>query len=257
MKGKKGTIIVRPILTRYKTKDERKKGLAKGQKSVEEINSMTTNELAAYWKQLRRRVQSRVNYMKKQGITHSPALKSLIENNFYANQSPSNNRNELLKDVAYFDKFLYEFKTSRKRGFEKYVSQSIYNLTGLEVMLTYDEATLFYELIDKIRELRPDLAKGTDRYRYRVIFNRVLSMVVRGYSGDDILKTLQDEYDTLLQELEKKQAKEKEEREKQIDYLFEIDTSKSHADMERFGVNKVEKLYDYTDVERFWKSRGY
>lgn len=235
----------------------KKKVKDKGRKTAEEINALKSKELTEYWKKLRNRIRTRINYMKRQGITSSPALASLEEHNYFSIHTPPTERNKLVQDIMYYDDFLYKFKTSRKKGFDTYVNESLFGLTGSRgALMTMDECKLFYQLVDRIRELRPDLAKGTDRFRYRVVFHKVLTYVLQGLTAEEILVKLQDQYDILLKELEDKQAAQRKREQEELNIMLRFDAT-TPEELERYGFNEVEKLYDDSAVKEFWRNRGF
>lgn len=222
--------------------------------SIEDMNRMKTEELKLYWKTLKNRVASRVQNFEKAGVEYTPALESLKDYGYFKGLKRPDSRSQLLKDVRYFDKFLYDYSTSKLRGFENLTNENLTLLTGMHATLDKHSLSEFFRTINKIRENRKDLRKGTDRYNYRAVFKEVLTYIQKGYEQEDILNFLQNRYDEIINEAQEKRDEEYYQDVEEMEELYAAAANDTIGSL--LESNPVESLYDMTEVDKFRKKLG-
>lgn len=210
---------------------------------------MSEVELLTYRDELQYHVNLRLEKLKRAHIHNSPAqigLRKREENQIKLTK----NLNDLRSDVYYFKKWLTEDKTSTVRGFESFKRNSLRGL-GINIRMSNETFDIVMKAIDKIRELRPDLAKGTDRFRYRAVFDRI-----NFFEGDltednvvqHVLQTLQD----AIEEDKKRKAREKREERTQLSKIILNNVEEQPTNNPLWGNIRAyyDKLFGRNEMDR-------
>lgn len=238
-------------------KSRKKRGVRKPMQeriTIEEMNKLTLPELQEYYKVLKNRVSSRVRNFKKAGVDYTPALESLKEYGYYKGLKKPETRSQALKDVRYFDKFLFDYTTSKLRGFEELTNENLEMLTGRQAALDKHQLSEFFKTINKIREDHPELGKGTDRFAYQAVFDEVLTYIQKGYENDDVLKELQGRYAQIIKDAEEKRDAEYNAEVEEMEKLYRaVDNNTIGSVLDE---NPQEMLYNMSAVDKRRRELG-